>query len=123
MYKACSRCGRIHDEARMCPIIRVYRGGEERKLRNKYSWAKKSREIRERASYLCEVCKDHGIYTYNDVEVHHLYKLKDHPEKLLEDDNLICLCQEHHKQADKGKLSMEYLRSLVDKREEKYPRG
>ena len=123
MYKACSQCGRIHDESRMCPIIRVYRGGEERKLRNKYSWAKKSRQIRERSSYLCEVCKDNGVFNYKDVEVHHLYKLRDHPELLLEDDNLICLCQEHHKMADRGQLSLDYLKSLVHRREKSIPRG
>lgn len=76
-------------------------------------------EIRDRAQYLCEVCRDQGTYTYKDIEVHHIAKVKDQPEKLLDNDNLICLCVEHHKLADDGKIDSEYLTRLAKAREDR----
>ncbi len=119
MFKACSKCGKIHPANYKCTVGRVYSGGQERELRKTHSWKKKSKEIRSDASGLCEVCKDKGIYTYKGLEVHHIEKVKDAPELLLESNNLICLCSKHHKMADSGELSKEYLRSLVDARENK----
>lgn len=116
-YKACSRCGKIHKQGFNCTKGKIYQGGEERKLRNTYKWEKKSQEIRDRSNRLCAVCRDLGIYTYNDIEVHHIEKVKDRPDLLLVDENLICLCQEHHKQADKGEIDKEYLKSLADRRD------
>ena len=118
MYKACSRCGKIHDSRYKCNVGKVYQGGDERKLRARYVWARKSLEIREKANYLCEVCRDKGVYTFNALEVHHIDKVKDQPEKLLDNYNLICLCVDHHKEADSGKLDKEYLRQLAVRRED-----
>ena len=119
MYKACPYCGRIHKAGEKChAFTRIYRGGEERKLRSKYAWAKKSKEIREKANGLCEVCKDKGIYTYKGLEVHHITKLRDDNSKLLDNYNLICLCVDHHKMADNGELDANYLKKLAKAREE-----
>lgn len=117
MYKACSRCGRIHKTGDECKR-KEYRGGQEREQRSSYQWTKKSKEIRQQALF-CEVCQDTGHWTYTGLEVHHIDKIKDNPDRLLEDDNLICLCREHHRQADRGDLAKEYLKSLVEKRKEK----
>ena len=125
MYKSCSKCGKIHSTKYKCNSIkRIYTTDiNERKLRNTYKWQKKSRQIRDESNYLCDVCRDKGIYNYNNIEVHHITKLKDDPNSLLDDDNLICLCQEHHKQADNGKLNINYLRKLVhDKQKRVTPR-
>lgn len=121
MYKSCSKCGKIHDTKYKCNSIkRIYTTDiNERKLRNTYKWQKKSKQIRDESNYLCEVCRDKGIYNYNNIEVHHITKLKDDPNGLLDDDNLICLCQEHHKQADNGKLDINYLRKLAHDRQER----
>ena len=119
MFKACSRCGKIHPANYNCTAGRVYRGGEERKLRAKYAWEKKSKEVRAKADYLCEVCRDQGIYSYNNVEVHHIEKLKDAPEMLLEDSNLVCLCTKHHKDADAGLIDKAYLSHLAGIREKR----
>lgn len=118
MYKSCSKCGKIHDTKYKCNVGRTFTGGEERKLRSLYSWTKKSEEIRERANHLCEVCRDKGIITFKDIEVHHIVKVKDDKSKLLDNENLICLCQEHHKQADKGEIDTDYLRKLAKARED-----
>ena len=118
MYKACSRCGRIHQSNTICPKSRVYSGGDERKLRSSYSWTEKSKEIREKALYLCEVCRDEGNINYNNVEVHHITKIKDDESLLLDNYNLICLCKEHHLLADNNQIDKDYLISLAKKREE-----
>lgn len=119
-YRACSRCGRIHDSNAMCPKMpRVYPKTPDRQLRNTYDWQEKSKEIREKANYLCEVCRDRGEhYTYTTLEVHHIEKLKDHPTLLLDNYNLVCLCNMHHRQADAGELSKDYLKKLAQEREE-----
>lgn len=117
MLKSCSRCGNLHPFGYVCTKGKVYRRGEESKLRTKYAWEKKSLEIRERANWLCEVCRDHGIYTYHNLEVHHIEKIKDAPDLLLDNNNLICLCVPCHRQADKGKLTKSYLYELVALRE------
>ena len=118
MFKSCSRCGKIHATGYMCNVGRLYTSqGDERKLRSQYSWTKKSEEIRERANHLCEVCRDKGIITFKDIEVHHIVKVKDDKSKLLDNENLICLCQEHHKQADNGEIDRDYLLELARQRE------
>ena len=99
-------------------IKRKYVGGNERKLRSLNKWTEKSKEIRDSAHYLCEVCKDEGTLTYNNLEVHHIEKLTDSPDLLLDNNNLICLCQFHHKEADDGSLDKRYLKRLARQREE-----
>ena len=106
----------MHPRGVKCSINRTYKQSNERELRSKYAWTKKARQIKEDAKGLCEVCREQGIYTYNNLEVHHITKLKDDPNGLLEDDNLICLCVEHHKQADEGEIDADYLRQLAEKR-------
>ena len=61
---------------------------------------------------------DEGDYSKKDLEVHHIVKLKDDPSGFLENENLISLCVKHHKMADEGELSVEYLTSLALEREE-----
>ena len=117
MFKSCSVCGRVHDINKQCPRITIYTGGEERKLRQQRKWTEKSIEIRERANHLCEVCRAEGIYTYKNIEVHHIEKLSERKDLLLDNYNLVCLCEEHHKQADRGEISKEYLKSLAEGRE------
>lgn len=120
MLKACSRCGKIHPYGYKCTHNKPkyeYRGGEEREQRNTYAWHSKSKEIRSRAQNLCEVCRDKGRYVYDGLEVHHIEKVKENPEKLLDNLNLVCLCVSCHKQADRGEISADYLKELARKRE------
>lgn len=124
MFKSCSRCGKIHDSRFKCNVGKVYTGGDERKLRSSYDWTKKSKEIRESAQYLCEVCRDKGVYTYDNLEVHHIEKVRDNKDRLLDDNNLIVLCVKHHKDADAGRLDKDYLRKLAESRgREESPMG
>lgn len=119
MWKSCS-CGKMHPATYVCNANRLkreYADTEERKLRSTNKWTEKSKEIREKANHLCEVCRDKGVYTYNNLEVHHIIKLSNDRGGLLDNDNLVCLCVEHHKEADKGTLSVDYLRDLAQQRE------
>ena len=117
--RSCSRCGRIHSDKYVCPsnIRRKYTNTEENELRSRYSWKLKRESIRERSFYLCAICKSSGDYRAKDIEIHHIRKLKDYPQGLLEDSNLIALCIEHHKAADKGEIDPDYLRKLADIRD------
>lgn len=117
MYKTCSRCGKIHDYNYKCNKGKVYKKNDIDKLRSTHDWTIKSIEIREASHYLCSVCLDKGILNYENVEVHHIEKLQDHPELLLENDFLICLCKQHHKEADEGKIDKDYLINLVKLRD------
>ena len=114
--KSCSKCGRIHPRAFKCNVGRKYEQTNERKLRSSSAWTRKAKQIKEDAKGLCEVCRDRGIYTYNGLEVHHITKLAENPDGLLEDDNLVCLCVQHHKEADAGEIDADYLRELAKER-------
>lgn len=122
MFKVCARCGKLHNINFVCEAgkqPRRYSGGTERVLRSSYKWTEKSKEIRERANYLCEVCRAEGILTYDGLEVHHIIKVKDDEDLLLDNNNLICLCTAHHKQADNNELDRNYLQDLARQRENK----
>jgi 5-methylcytosine-specific restriction endonuclease McrA len=118
MLRSCSKCGRIHDINFKCNGGGRLPKTNEQALRRRTSWTNKSRDIRERSKYLCAVCLDQGnARADDDIEVHHIRKLRDYPEGLLEDENLIALCTFHHKQADNNELDTDYLRELAKKRD------
>lgn len=108
--KACAICGRIHSSDIKCRDKRLE---EAHRLRQTNSWKSKSTEIRDRSFWLCAVCLDRGVITHEGLEVHHIEKLKDRPDLLTADENLICLCSEHHKQADAGEIEISYLKELA----------
>ena len=95
---------------------RIYKKTDEEKLRSTWAWTKKAKQIKEDANGLCEVCRAQGVYTYDNLEVHHITKIREDTNGLLDDDNLICLCVRHHKEADEGEIDAEYLRELARKR-------
>ena len=78
----------------------------------------KAKEIKESSKWLCALCLEEGRYNYNDLEVHHITKLKDNAEGLLDNYNLICLCKRHHERADAGLENPEKLRKIARDREE-----
>ena len=75
MWKACSKCGKMHSYSYKCTANRTVINDKESKLRNKNKWHEKSEEIREASNYLCAICKEQGIYNYNKISVHHIEKL------------------------------------------------
>ena len=122
MYKVCSRCGKMHDFNKPCTCAKykkVYKGGDERKLRAKNAWKEKSLEIREAADNLCQVCRDEGRYIYKELQVHHIHKVKDEPDRYLDNLNLVCLCPTCHSLAEDGDIDVDYLERLAEEREKK----
>lgn len=131
IYKSCSYCGKVHDINYKCnkkPKInwsKYNKDSDEYKLRNTYNWHKKAEEIKQRANYICEVCKDKNIkdrsynVNYEGLEVHHINKLSNRPDLLLDNYNLICLCVKHHKEADRDEIDKDYLFKLAKDREDK----
>jgi len=121
MFKSCSICGRIHPVGKGCKPKRIYGNTRERELRATYSWTEKSKEIRDHAQYLCEVCRDQNVFTYDNLEVHHITPIHENESLLLDNENLICLCPECHTKADQGQIDRDYLRELARKRESGEP--
>ena len=125
MFKACSRCGKIHAYNVKCNAGRDWNKykTDADKLHNTTAWHNKAEDIKERSMYLCAVCADewktkgNRINADADLEVHHITKLRDDPDLLLEDSNLICLCVKHHKNADRGLIDPDYLRRLSEQRD------
>ena len=108
----------MHEATYQCNHNRFKKDTEARQLRQKNSWHIKSKEIREKSNYLCSVCKEEGRYTYEGLEVHHITPIEEDKSRVLDNYNLICLCQEHHKQAEIGKIDKEYLYQLARERED-----
>ena len=121
MYRACSRCGKIHPYNKRCYAGDTYRkkNTKANKFRRTIEWKNKSEEIREDSKYLCSICLDNNIYTYDLLEVHHIEPIEENYERRLDNYNLICLCNMHHREAEQGKIDRDYLFQLAKEREEK----
>ena len=119
MYKACSKCGKIHEYNKKCYIGDGFKRKKTNasKFRATTEWTNKSIEIREASKYLCSICLENNIYNYDKLEVHHIEPLWQNFERRLDNYNLICLCSTHHKEAEEGKIDREYLFKLAEKRE------
>lgn len=123
MLRSCSKCGGLHTIGYICrkgtKVDYNKYNYEESKLRNTYSWHTKAEQIKADSNYLCSVCLDNKIYNYNNLEVHHITKIKEDSSLLLDGYNLICLCNKCHKLADAEMIDKEYLLELARKREDK----
>lgn len=90
------------------------------RFRNSKAWLKKSKEIRTRDKYLCQVCINNlyntiNTYNYDKLEVHHITSIEEDYNRRLDNDNLITLCNTHHKMAEMGKIPKEVLYDLINK--------
>lgn len=120
MLKTCSRCG-IVPEGHICPY-KTYRKKEKDskadKFRKTKMWTKKSLEIRQRDKNLCVVCINNLYntifqYNYDKLEVHHITPINEDYNRRLDNDNLITLCNYHHKLAEEGEIPREELYRLI----------
>ena len=120
MLKTCSKCG-IVPQDHICPYRKPRnnkRDSQADKFRKTKSWINKSLEIRTRDKYLCVVCMNNlyntiSTYNYDKLEVHHIIPLAEDYDKRLDNDNLITLCNYHHKLAEVGDIPREELLELV----------
>ena len=118
--KTCSKCG-IVTEDHKCPHRKTRskaRDSQADKFRKTKAWIDKSKEIRTRDRYLCKVCINNlyntiNTYNYDKLEVHHIVPIHEDYDKRLDNDNLITLCNYHHRLAEHGEITKEDLYRLI----------
>lgn len=114
MKKSCQYCGKIHDMSFLCQKKkRKFKSTEESHFRSSSKWTKKSLEIKERDLFLCRICLEKGIAKWDGLEVHHIVPISENFDLRLEDQNLITLCQKHHKEAERSEISRTRLMELA----------
>ena len=118
MLKTCSVCGQLHDFNKVCRRKSTKKTTEASKFRKTNKWTEKSRSIRKRDKFLCQVCltgryETNYRYTYKELEVHHIIPLAEAYDRRLDSDNLITLCRYHHELAESGQISREELQELI----------
>ena len=117
MMKSCSRCGGLHPLGTKCfANSRNYyqQDPEIRKFRNSTAWKKKAEEIKSRDKYLCQVCMKHNIFNYKELSVHHITPLSEDWGKRLDSNNLITVCDTHHKECECGNIPRAEQQAIVD---------
>ncbi len=122
MKKTCQYCG-VVDEDHVCPHrIKRYqkyqKGNEKDRFRSSSAWQRKREAIKSRDHYLCQVCLSgeydtFNQFTYTSLQVHHIDSVDEHFDKRFDDDNLLTVCEYHHKMADKGIIPKNFLKSLI----------
>lgn len=115
MKSSCRYCGKIHDINYICTSRpkRFYNPDRRRAIRNSYRWQTVRKEINKRDLYLCRLCLEEGIITTKNLETHHIISIEDDDTLAYDIDNGITLCVKHHKEADRGKISVEVLKKLT----------
>lgn len=119
-YITCSRCG-VVKRGHRCPHKPYKKRDKDSKadrFRKTKLWTNKSIEIRQRDRYLCRVCEANQYNTIRqfngcNIEVHHIIPINEDYNKRLDNDNLISLCQYHHKLAEAGSIPRELLKELI----------
>lgn len=71
------------------------RNQEARSFYKSKAWEKCRTVVLMRDNYLCQHCLKQGKITPADM-VHHIEELLEHPEKALDEDNLVSLCHPCH---------------------------
>ena len=116
--ETCTICGKIHDINKVCKRKSKKTDKEANTFRKTNKWTEKSKSIRRRDNYLCQVCllnkyDTNYKYTYKELEVHHIVPIEEDYDKRLDSENLITLCRYHHELAEKGTIPKEELQELV----------
>ena len=108
------KCGRKHIVGERCPIHNKFTKDNLTEEQVKYQkfyksakWIRKRDHIR-KTDKVCQRClQKHGIYTAENLEVHHINKLQSNWDKRFDADNLVTLCRTCHRQVDIGCMSGE----------------
>ena len=88
------------------------------KFRNTIAWKRKAEECKVRDRHLCRVCVA-GLYNtltqlnYKNLESHHIVPIAEDYSKRLDNDNIITLCQMHHKMAEHGQIPRKVLQEIL----------
>ena len=126
-YVTCQHCNGLHKRNEVCPnkpVSNIKQTTNANKFRNTYKWKKKADSIKRRDNYLCQCCIRHlhntmKQYNYDDLSVHHIYKVIERDDLKLDDDNLITLCRYHHECAERGIIPVNVLLEIVKEQNNK----
>lgn len=126
MLKSCQYCGRIHDSKFICTSKPQTKKQitEADKFRWTSLWQKKREEIKQRDLNLCQICIRelyNTIVKYNteELEVHHNVPINEDYNKRLDNNNLLTVCDIHHKMCDRKEISREEVQQIIKEQEEK----
>ncbi len=114
IQKICPRCGGLHGVGEKC-----YKNALPKKetaadrFRQTARWKRKAEDIKARDLFLCQYCKEHGQYEYRNLSVHHITPIAEDFDRRLDDENLVTLCDLHHKQAESGEIPKKELYEIV----------
>lgn len=126
MLKSCSYCGKIHDSKYICSKKpnKKKQISEADKFRWTSIWKKKTKEIKERDLYLCQICIRelyNTLIKYNteNLSVHHNIPLNEDYNKRLDNDNLLTVCDYHHEMCENGQIPREEVQIIINEQENK----
>jgi len=124
MLKSCKYCGKIHDSKFDCgkKPQRKKQGNNKDKFRWTQAWQHKREEIKQRDSYLCQMCirklyDTKKQYNYDDLEVHHAVPLEEDFDRRLDNDILLTICGTHHEKAESGEIPREVILNIIAEQE------
>lgn len=130
--RSCQYCGKIHATDFDCgkkPQKKYkYIRPEYDSFRNTVKWKLKREEIKERDYFLCQICRRNlyntkRILNPESLEVHHCEKIREDYEKRLDNDNLLTVCEYHHKKCDSGEIPKEIVQEIIREQEQGIPPG
>lgn len=129
MLKSCQYCQKIHDSKFDCgkKPKKINKRSTRDYFRYTSAWQQKREAIKERDRYLCQICirrlygTDRPLNSEN-LSVHHANKLNDFYDQRLDDNNLLTLCEQHHKMADDGTIPKDQVLAII-KEQQSHPPG
>ncbi len=126
MLISCQYCGKIHDRKYICDKRpkRKKEISEADRFRRTNRWQKKREEIKQRDLNLCQICirelyNTKNKYNTKDLSVHHNIPINENYDKRLDNDNLLTVCDYHHKMCEKGEISRKIVQKIIDEQESK----
>ena len=114
--RSCQYCGKVHPTDFDCGKRPVRRKETTAaiKMRNSGQWRRVRLKALERDHHLCRVCLEAGRYTYEGLEVHHIFPLVEDAGRAYDLGNIVTLCTRCHKEADAGKIDRLELQRLAN---------
>lgn len=111
---SCTRCGRIHEENRCTMPNMVYgRKKQTKTYRADRRWHYARKQALERDLYCCRMCLADGRIERERLEVHHIIPLYKDASMAYDIDNLITLCNYHHRMVEDNERYTKQLREYI----------
>lgn len=111
---SCPKCGKIHKEGECTKKAEVYgRKNQTRKYRTDRRWHYARKQALERDLYCCRMCLADGRIERERLEVHHIIPLYKDASMAYDIDNLITLCNYHHRMVEDNEHYTKQLREYI----------